>query len=136
MHFVALRKQCWRTYQPSKTAKLLGDKNINEPYTFFGKFRVIKLKRIPSGNHSVYTNFKWDSGLWIQGQNMERRKIQGVCLRMLPHSYWTKPKLPPDRIVSTFVDWLFEKSKFQSLASLCMSMLFNFKSFQSVRFLM
>ena len=46
---------------------MLGDKNINEPYTLFGIFRVIKIKGIPSGNHSVYTNFKWDSVVSIQG---------------------------------------------------------------------
>ena len=54
MQLVAPRKQCWRTYQPSKTARLLGDKNINEPYTFFVKFRVFKWKRIPSKPFGTY----------------------------------------------------------------------------------
>ena len=35
MQFSALYKQYWREYQPSKTAKLLGGKKVNEPYILY-----------------------------------------------------------------------------------------------------
>ena len=41
MQFSALWKQCWRKYQPSKTAKLLGGKKLMS-HTFFVKFQVFK----------------------------------------------------------------------------------------------
>ena len=41
VQFSALCKQCWRKYQPSKTAKLLGGKKLMS-HTFFVKFQVFK----------------------------------------------------------------------------------------------
>ena len=62
MQLVALREQCLKTYQPSKAAKLLGDKNINEN-------SLVAIWYIQTLNETV--GFEYRVSLW----NEERSKV-------------------------------------------------------------